>query len=159
MLKCFLAYLGSSVKITVIYTHGHTYKEIFTLRLIGLKYGKHARYVIYWLYTVFINIYSTSDSVYQLSVWIDGDKICNEGFFVHLSVPFYVDLVVPGQVWSTVPQAKEMCLSSVWYKSYRYMQGNKADTKRVATHYVNAVRVIVIITIIIIITSDWYRSI
>ena len=52
------------------------------------------------------------------------------------------------------------------------MQGNKADTKRVATHYVNAVRVIVIITIIIIIiiiitiiiiiiiiTSDWYRSI
>ena len=70
---------------------------------------------------------------------------------MHLSVPFYVDLVVPGQVWSTKPQAKEMCLSSVWYKSYRYMQGNKADTKRVATHHVNAVRVIVIITIIIII--------
>ena len=34
-------------------------------RLIGLKQGKHARYVIYWLYIVFINIYSTSDdSVY-----------------------------------------------------------------------------------------------
>ena len=79
---------------------------------------------------------------------------------MHLSVPVYVDLVVPCQVCSTLPLAKEMCLSSVWYKSYRYMQGNKADTKRVATHYVNAVRVIVIITIIIviviiiIITSD-----
>ena len=54
MLKCFLAYLGSSVKITVIYTHGHAHKEIFTLRLIGLKYGTRAM-----LYTGYIPFLST----------------------------------------------------------------------------------------------------